>query len=133
MDEINYNYPFPTYEPDSKKKFARASMIVGLCALLSLFTFILPVPLGALGLIFYCLSVRQKEKKDAAAKAGFITSSIALTIGLCFTIFTIFYACWLLRPENRGILDQQFNQVYGVTFDEYVESIYGEILQGGTN
>ncbi len=126
MDEQNLNYPFPAYEPDTRRKFSRASMILGFCALFSIFTFFLPLPLGALGLLFYFLSTRNKKAPDGAGKAGLITSSIALTIGICIMTFTFAYAAWLMQPSNRALLNEQFHALYGVSFEEYMESFYGE-------
>lgn len=126
MDEQNLNYPFPAYEPDTRRKFSRASMILGFCALFSIFTFFLPLPLGALGLLFYFLSTRNKKTPDGAGKAGLITSSIALGIGVLVISITMAYAAWLMQPANRELLNTQFHELYGVSFEEYMESVYGE-------
>ena len=74
-DDDFYNYPFPSFT-DNRNKFARASLILGMCSIVLVCTLFLPIPLGALGLLFYFLSKRLHKPVDSSAKAGLVTSLI---------------------------------------------------------
>ena len=76
-DDDFYNYPFPSFT-DNRNKFARASLILGMCSIVLVCTLFLPIPLGALGLLFYFLSKRLHKPVDSSAKAGLVTSLIGL-------------------------------------------------------
>ena len=67
-DDDFYNYPFPPFT-DNRNKFARASLILGMCSIVLVCTLFLPIPLGALGLLFYFLSKRLHKPVDSSAKA----------------------------------------------------------------
>ena len=116
-DDDFYNYPFPSFT-DNRNKFARASLILGMCSIVLVCTLFLPIPLGALGLLFYFLSKRLQ--------AGLVTSLIGLCAGLIFMGFTVYSSVQLLKPENRDVLNAQFESLYGVDFDEYINRLYGE-------
>lgn len=124
-DDDFYNYPFPSFT-DNHNKFARASLILGMCSIVLVCTLFLPIPLGALGLLFYFLSKRLHKPVDSSAKAGLVTSLIGLCAGLIFMGFTVYSSVQLLKPENRDVLNAQFESLYGVDFDEYINRLYGE-------
>ena len=118
--------PYQPYQPEPKNRFAIVAMVLGLCSLLSLCTFFLPLPLGALGIVFVILSKRQGKKMSGTAITGLFTSLVGIGISLVLIIVAITTAFTMLKPENRGALNQQFEQIYGMDFDEYMERIYGE-------
>lgn len=109
-----------------QNKFATASFALGMCSLVLLCTLFLPIPLGALGILFYCLSRRKGRPADSPAKAGLVTSLIGLIFGTVCMVFTLYSAISMLKPENKDLLNQQFESVYGMDFDEYMNHIYGE-------
>ena len=115
-DDDFYNYPFSSFT-DNRNKFARASLILGMCSIVLICTLFLPIPLGALGL---------HTPVDSSAKAGLVTSLIGLCAGLIFMGFTVYSSVQLLKPENRDVLNAQFESLYGVDFDEYINRIYGD-------
>ena len=121
---VNNNYENPGMPVHNK--FATASMILGMCSLLFLCTFFLPIPLGALGILFYCLSKRKNRPVDSSAKTGLVTSLIGLITGTISMVFIFASAINLMKPENRDLLNEQFESVYGMDFDEYMNQIYGE-------
>ena len=43
-----------------------------------------------------------------------------------FQGFTVYSSVQLLKPENRDVLNAQFESLYGVDFDEYINRLYGE-------
>lgn len=134
MDNMNfdpdnkpaYGYSYPPYQPKPKNTFATAAMILGICSLMSLFTIVLPIPLGALAILFAILSKRKGEKAEAAAVSGIITAIIGVTIGIALSVTMMISAINMLKPENRDMLNKQFEQLYGKDFDEYMSDMYGE-------
>ena len=118
--------PYQPYQPEPKNRFAIVAMVLGLCSLLSLCTFFLPLPLGALGIVFVILSKRQGKKMSGTAITGLFTSLVGIGVSLVLIVVAITTAFTMLKPENRGALNQQFEQIYGMDFDEYMERIYGE-------
>lgn len=111
---------------NNKNNFFTAAMILGIISLVSLCTFFLPLVLGALGILFIILGKRQNQKLNPTAITGLVTSLIGIISGLVMTIFSFASAFTLLQPENRDILNQQFEEIYGMDFDEYMERIYGD-------
>ena len=119
-------YYAPQYRPEPRNPFATAAMIVGLCSLLSLCTIFLPVPLGALGILFVILSRRKGKKLQSTALTGLVTSIIGMVLGIGIFIAVIASSLVMLKPENRDMLNEQFEEMYGIDFDEYMERLYGE-------
>ncbi|MGN1148709.1 MAG: hypothetical protein ACI4TB_09820, partial [Lachnospiraceae bacterium] len=119
-------YYYQPYQPEPKNNFYTAAMILGIISLVSLCTFFLPLILGALGILFIILGKRQNKKLNPTAITGLVTSLIGIVSGLVITIFSFASAFTLLQPENRDTLNQQFEEIYGMDFDEYMERIYGE-------
>ncbi len=126
MDEMNYNYPFPQYQPEASDRFATTSMILGMLSLLLLCGLYLSVPIGALGILFYLLGKRKDKGVSVPARVGLLASSVGLIVGTVIMIFSLYSALLLLKPENRALLDKQFEQTYGVDFDTYMENVYGD-------
>ena len=120
-----YNQPYePQYKPTDK--FALVSMILGICSLATFCTIFLPLVLGALGIIFAVLSKRRGKKMEGSAVTGVITSALGMAVALVFCIISIGSAFILLQPENRDQLNELYESQYGITYEEYVEEIYGE-------
>lgn len=132
MDNFNQQdnqpggYYAPQYKPEAGNPFATAAMIIGLCSLLSLCTIFLPFPLGALGILFAILSRRKGKKLQSAAVTGLVTSIIGMVLGIGIFIAVIASSLVMLKPENRDMLNEQFEEIYGMDFDEYMERLYGE-------
>lgn len=123
--EPNYNQPFESYYKPANK-FAMVSMILGICSLVLLCTIFLPLVLGALGIIFAVLSKRRGQKMETPAVTGVVTSSLGLGVSLIFCIFSLVSAFIMLQPENREQLNRVYEDSFGVTYEEYIEEIYGE-------
>lgn len=119
--DINYNQ----FSAEPRSGFAKASMIMGALAILTLSTFFMPIIFGALGVLFAFLAKKGQEKFRSTKLFGFVSSLIGLIVGGIITIFMVFSAFHLLKPENKDTLNQLYEQVYGVSFDEYADSIYG--------
>lgn len=120
-----YEQPYQqTYKPTGK--FAIVSMILGICSLALLCTVFCPIILGGLGIIFAVLSKRRGQKMENAAMTGVITSSIGLGLSLLFCVISVVSAVHMLKPENRNMLNQMYEETLGITYDEYIEELYGE-------
>ena len=120
-----YEQPYQSpYKPTGK--FAMVSMILGICSLALLCTVFFPIILGGLGLIFAILSKRRGRKMESAAMTGVITSSIGLGLSLIFCVISVISAVHMLKPENRDMLNQMYEDTLGMTYDEYIEGLYGE-------
>ena len=124
MDPYYYQPTEPYNKPIDK--FAMASMILGICSLATFCTIFLPLVLGALGIIFAVLSKRRVKKMQGSAVTGVITSALGMGVALVFCIISIGSAFILLQPENRDQLNELYESQYGITYEEYVEEIYGE-------
>ncbi len=120
-----YEQPYQqTYKPTGK--FAIVSMILGICSLALLCTVFCPIILGGLGIIFAVLSKRRGQKMENAAMTGVITSSIGLGLSLIFCVVSVVSAVHMMKPENRNMLNQMYEDTLGMTYDEYIEDFYGE-------
>lgn len=120
------NY-YPPYQPEPKNNFDTASMILGILSLLSICTFFLPLPLGALGILFAILGKRRKKQLSVSAITGIATSAISVMISTAFIGLTVFFTINMMKPENKHSLDSLFEQTYGMDFDEYMED-FGESM-----
>lgn len=114
-------YYIPSYPPEPKNNFAIAAMVLGIASLVSICTVFLPLPLGALGVLFAILGRRHGKKLPSAAVSGLITSLIGMTCGLVILISAFTVSLNMLKPENRDQLNQMFEQTYGMDFDEYYD------------
>lgn len=110
------------YQPKSNT-FARLSLILGIASLALLCTGILPIPLGALGILFAVLS--RKDKLEGTALGGCITSAIGLAAGICVTVFTYFM---LIFGAVNDVLSDTENLPAdpAVLTDRLMEAIYGD-------
>lgn len=123
--EPNYNQPFVSYYKPTNK-FAMVSMILGICSLVFLCTIFLPLVIGALGIIFAILSKRRGQKMEGPAVTGVVTSSLGMGVSLIFCIVSLVSASIMLQPENRHQLNQMYEDSFGMTYEEYIEELYGE-------
>ena len=63
---------------------------------------------------------------ESAAMTGTVTSSIGLGLSLIFCIISFVSALYMMQPQNRDMLNQMYEETLGITYDEYIEQIYGE-------
>lgn len=117
-----------------KTPFAKASLIMGVLALLTIATGVLPLLFGALGILFAVLSHRKRKPLDTSALLGAVTSAIGLSIAVVMFAITIMMLPTMLKdPEYREQLNSLTESMYGATFDEVMEEGWGvdldEILE----
>lgn len=119
--DYRQNPPAPRRNP-----FTVASLILGICSLASMCTAILPLPLGALGILFAILSYRKGQRMDTMAIAGISTSCVGLAFSVLFYGVVFATIPSLMRdPEYRKMLDRYSESMYGVSYDELFERAYG--------
>ena len=120
-------YYTPSYRPpEPKRPFAIAAMILGICSLVTACTVFLPIPLGALGAIFFILSGKKGKKPDSTAIAGLATSIAGIALGVIIWVFAFISAFNMFKPENRDLLNERFEEMYGMDLEEYFREIYGD-------
>lgn len=116
----------PTYNPYRKEAFAVASLVLGSISLLSACTFILPIPLGALGILFAVMAYRKGKKTHYMASAGTVLSCIGIFATILLFASYLMMMPTLLKSETfRKQLDSTSEQMYGKDFQEMVEDLYG--------
>lgn len=121
------NYPIAT-KGDS---LANAAMVMGIIALVSTFamTVYLPFVFGSIGIILAILSKGKARQMLNKAKTGVIccTCGLILNIGLIAGSFYMVFT----NPTVMKEVNNTFENMYGVTFEEMIENIMeGEDLYG---
>jgi len=113
----------PTYTPPKKNTFAVLSCIFGIASLALLITGIVPIPLGALGILFAVLS-RRGRKMESTAKTGVLLSAVGLATGLFFIIMV--YALTLVGavPGMNGENYKEIFEQYGIDYDAMMDQMY---------
>ena len=109
----------PAGQPYSRKKepansLAVASMVLGILALITIFTVYLPIILGSLSIILALLSRGGSLKMHNNAHSGVVTSSIAL--GCDAAIFIMAFALIFGMPDF-------FEKMYGMSYQEMMEQM----------
>ena len=106
--------------------FIRASLILGICALLSVFTMtvIPPMVLGSLSIILGLLSRGDTRFPHNHALIGMILSCSAFVINIAICAFAFYYV--LNNAEMMDLyletLDQTYEQMMGFSFTELLEN-----------
>lgn len=136
MEETNNNYPYiqkPNGEWISSSgnitnkplpnSFARAAKILGIIALISVFTFTVypAMILGALAIILAILSKGIEKGMHNNAKMGVITGIIALVMNV-FIIGSSFYMIFT-QPELRQQFNEMYESIYGESFNDTINGI----------
>lgn len=120
---MDYHQPSPVTR---RNPFTIASLVLGICSLLTICTAILPLPLGALGIIFAILSYRKGRHMDAMAITGIATSCVGLFFSLFMFGITFAMMPSMLRDqEYRDMLNRYSESVYGQSYDDLFENTYG--------
>lgn len=118
------------HQPNPQNKFVTASLILGLLAIVTSMFIITPFIFGALSIIFAILSRRGNEKMSGSAIAG-ISASLFGMAGIVFMIGVVYYLIFNV-PEYRELINQQYEQMYGESFDEMLEDIQNGTFDSNT-
>ncbi len=126
MDYYSYESHENHREIGRKSPFSKASLIMGILALLTIATGVFPLFFGALGILFAILSRRKGKTLDTSALWGAVTSVIGLCIAIVMFIITLMMLPTLLKdPTYREQLNSFSQSMYGTSFDEMLEESYG--------
>lgn len=119
--DYRQNSPAPRRNP-----FTVASLVLGICSLASICTAILPLPLGALGILFAILSYRKGRQMDTMAMAGIATSCVGLVFSALIygVVFSVMPAM-MRDPDYRDMLNRYSENMYGESYDDLFERAYG--------
>ena len=113
-------------EKRRKNSFATASLVFGILAILTITTAILPIPLGALSILFAVLSHRKGEKFSGTQIGAIITSTVSIALSITIIVSTFSMLPTLLKtPAYRDQLNGISQQLYGEDFDDILEELYG--------
>ena len=93
---------------------ATAAMVLGILALIGIFTIYPAIILGSLSIILALLSRGQSLKMHGQAKTGVITSVIAIGCGVA--LFAMVFALILGMPDF-------FENIYGMSYQEMMEQM----------
>lgn len=115
MDSYNQN---AYHTSDRENPFASASLILGVLAILTIVTGILPFIFGGLGILFATLARRRKKILATSAFIGVATSVIGMFLSFSILCVSIVQ---LKDPAYRAQLNNIAQSTYGVTFDEMLE------------
>lgn len=107
---------------NSTNSFAVASMVCGIISLVLCCTIVLSLPFAALSILFAVLSYRKGRNLPGMSIAGISTGIMSLV----FTVFMMVYVlvqlpAMLDDPYFRNQLDQTYEEMYGMDFEEFWE------------
>lgn len=118
-------YNQPTHRPYGQA-FAVASAVCGILSMTTICTVVLPLPLGALGLLFAYLSHRSKKRMNTTCVMGMVLSSAALVTVVSMTVYSFLSLPSLMQDETfRNQVNSVSQQIYGIDFEEFMEQFYG--------
>ena len=109
-----------------RNPFTIASLGLGVCSLLTVCTAVLPLPLGALGVLFAILSYRKGRRMDTMAVTGLATSCLGLAFSIVIygTVLSMLPAM-MRDPQYREMLNRYSESMYGESYDDLFERAYG--------
>lgn len=104
--------------------YSKASKSLGIAAIIS--TFLIPVYLpfilGGLAIILAVIS-RGKYEVDSDGWVGITTGIIAIVVNIAMIGLAVFI--FIKSQYVRDIINAQYMQMYGVTFNSVIEEIIG--------
>ncbi|HPF29770.1 MAG TPA: hypothetical protein PLZ77_06665 [Lachnospiraceae bacterium] len=98
-------------------RFSMLALLFGVISLITITTVIFPIFFGSLAVIFAVLSKTEDCKMSSPAKIGSIASLASIVIAILMMV-TVLY---LINndTEYHDQFNNYFQQIYGITFDEY--------------
>ena len=97
------------------------ALIFAVIAALTILTGIFPVFFGSLAILFAILSKGSNLKMDASGKISTTIATLSIVLGIVITGVTMYKVTY--DPEMKNMVNDAFEQVYGVSFDEYMEQM----------
>ena len=97
------------------------ALVFAIVAALTILTGVFPVFFGSLSILFAILSKGSRLKMDKSGKISTAIAAMSIVLGLVITGVTVYEMKH--DPEMKNMLNNAFEQTYGVTFDEYMEQM----------
>lgn len=120
---MDSNYQKTNVTSNSENPFASASLILGILAFLSICTGVLPFIFGGLSILFAVLSKRRQKPLLSSAFIGVVSSSIGIVFSFVILAVAFIQLPEMLKdPTMRAQLNSTSEALYGVTFEEMLES-----------
>lgn len=120
---MDSNYQKTNVTSNSENPFASASLILGILAFLSICTGVLPFIFGGLSILFAVLSKRRQKPLLSSAFIGVVSSSIGIVFSFVILAVSFIQLPEMLKdPTMRAQLNSTSEALYGVTFEEMLES-----------
>lgn len=115
----NQYYGRPANTQGTNQRFGGAAFGCGIASIATLFTGVLSVGIGALGILFVNLSKRRGKAILPRAKAGMVMSIIGIVLGGIITFNSLLLMYTMVK-------DGSFYDTYYNEFNESYKMIYGE-------
>lgn len=107
---------------DADNPFASAALFMGILAILTSCTVIISIIFGSLGILFAILTKRRKKSLPSHAYVGVITSAVGTCLSLALLVASLIQLPSNLKnPEFRKDLNDAYEYLSGITFDEMLE------------
>lgn len=116
-----YNSPYGNPSQRQQNTFITMALVFGLLAFFSSMFVITPFIFGGLSIIFAILSKTSKQKMAASAIAGIAASIAGMACTVCM-VGIVYYMLFNV-PEYRELINKQYEQMYGQSFDEMLEDM----------
>lgn len=118
-------YNQPTHTPYDQG-FSIASLVLGLLST-TLGCCGISLPLGALGILFAILCYRRGKHLNSNARFGLCLSVFGCIYGIGIMIYTLFVQlpAMLQDPAYTSQLNQLYQMLFGMDFQEFIQSFYG--------
>lgn len=112
------SYGYSADPPGTNRRFAGASLGLGIASLALLWTGVFSMITGAVGTLFGLLSKRKDKGFPRRGRAGFTMSMIGMFAGLFMTVYSLFYVFMTVSPkELYQQMQDTYEQMYGQEFD----------------
>ena len=118
----------PTHRPYDQG-FSIASLVLGLLST-TLGCCGISLPLGALGILFALLCYRRGKHMNSNARFGLCLSVFGCVYGIGMMIYTLFVQlpAMLQDPVYMNQMNQIYQMLFGMDFQEFIQSLYGTSL-----
>lgn len=106
--------------------FSIAALVFGILSMVTLCTGLLPIPLGALDILFAILTYRRGKKLPSLSITGLCLSCVGMIFGIALYTYTAVTVMPLLEnPEYRKELNTYYESILGISLDELLGE-YGD-------
>lgn len=121
-------YNQPTHTPYDQG-FSIASLVMGILSI-TLGCCGVSLPFGALGILFAVLCYRRGKSLNSNARFGLCLSVFGCIYGIVMLVYTLFVRlpALLQDPAYLNQMNQLYQTLFGMDFQEYMQYLTGEIL-----